>query len=297
MLGDATVMSWFRPSFVNTDTEFPNPFFGIETSEDLDLWPSLSPAAKCALRWRWSIRLAARLHKELPAGHLKTVRYEQLLKHPRAVVAELSEFTGVTMSHTLIPARKPAATPLTADQSAEIAKVAGEELRRLGYALFNWGTHPPDPLADHHGRAEHAVRPGEPLGPGHGEAPAQRRAGRRAADRHADLAGLDHPPAVQPAEREPVGVQPERDPPRLAGRQLDPGEAGQPAHRAHHLRDGVAQVQLNDFRAGPVAGVAHGARDLGRSVGRDHRRPDRQVRVLERGVGQAVAERVQRILD
>ena len=123
MLGDAMVMSWFRPSFVNTDTEFPNPFFGIETSEDLDLWPSLSPAAKCALRWRWSVRLAARLHKELQAGHLKTVRYEQLLKHPRAVVAELSEFTGVTMKHTLIPARKPAST-LTADQSAEVVKVS-----------------------------------------------------------------------------------------------------------------------------------------------------------------------------
>ena len=134
MLDDPAVMSWFRPSFVNTDTEFPNPFFGIETSEDLDLWPSLSPAAKCALRWRWSVRLAARLHRELPPGHLKTIRYEQLLKQPKSVVAELSEFTGVKMSHTLIPARKPlAGTPLTADQSTEIQKVAGDELRRLGY--------------------------------------------------------------------------------------------------------------------------------------------------------------------
>ncbi len=134
MLDDPAVMSWYRPSFVNTDTEFPNPFFGIETSEDLDLWPSLSPAAKCALRWRWSVRLAARLHRELPAGRLKTIRYEQLLKQPKSVVAELSEFTGVKMSHTMIPARKhsPAAA-LTPDQSADIQKIAAEELRRLGY--------------------------------------------------------------------------------------------------------------------------------------------------------------------
>src|SRR5579859_3765525 len=34
MLADPVVMSWFRPSFVNVDTEFPNPFFGIETEED-----------------------------------------------------------------------------------------------------------------------------------------------------------------------------------------------------------------------------------------------------------------------
>jgi hypothetical protein len=135
MLDDPAVMSWFRPSFVNTDTEFPNPFFGIETSEDLDLWPSLSSAARCALRWRWSVRLAARMHRELPAGSLKTIRYEHLLKHPKAAIAELSEFTGVKLSHTMIPARKPSSGfGLTSDQVAEIQKVAGDELRRLGYS-------------------------------------------------------------------------------------------------------------------------------------------------------------------
>jgi hypothetical protein len=135
MLDDPGVMAWFRPSFVNTDTEFPNPFFGIETSEDLDVWPSLSAAAKCALRWRWSVRLAARLHRELPAAQLKTIRYEHLLKQPRAAISELSEFTGVKVSHTMIPARKPTSgAALGTDQIAEISKVAGEELRRLGYA-------------------------------------------------------------------------------------------------------------------------------------------------------------------
>jgi hypothetical protein len=134
MLDDPAVMSWFRPSFVNTDTEFPNPFFGIETAEDLELWPSLSPAAKCVLRWRWSVRLAARLRRELPDGQLKTIRYEHLLKQPRDAIADLSDFTGVKLSHTLIPARKPApGNTLGTDQVAEIQKVAGEELRRLGY--------------------------------------------------------------------------------------------------------------------------------------------------------------------
>src|SRR6201985_2235423 len=31
MLADPVVMSWYRPSFVNVDTEFPNPFFGHRT--------------------------------------------------------------------------------------------------------------------------------------------------------------------------------------------------------------------------------------------------------------------------
>jgi Sulfotransferase family len=135
MLADPAVMTWFRPSFDNTDTEYPHPFYGIEDAADLDQWPSLSAAAKCALRWRWSVRLAARLHKEMPAGNLKTVRYEELLKHPKATVAELSEFAGVKLPHTLVPQRKPApGGGLTASQTADIQKIAAEELRRLGYA-------------------------------------------------------------------------------------------------------------------------------------------------------------------
>jgi hypothetical protein len=134
MLTDQAVMTWFRPSFDNTDTEYPHPFYGIEDAADLEQWPSLSPAAKCALRWRWSVRLAARLHKDMPTGNLKTIRYEQLVKHPKATVGELSEFTGVKLSHTLVPHRRAAqAGSLGAGQMAGIAKVAGEELRRLGY--------------------------------------------------------------------------------------------------------------------------------------------------------------------
>jgi hypothetical protein len=135
MLQDPNVMYWFRPSFVNTDTEFPNPFFGIESGEDLDLWPSLSPVAKCALRWRWSVRLAARLHRELPAERLKTIRYEHLIKQPRDAISDLSEFIGVPLSPTYVPRRKtPPGNSLSTDQVAEIQKVAGDELRRLGYA-------------------------------------------------------------------------------------------------------------------------------------------------------------------
>jgi hypothetical protein len=97
MLADPVVMSWFRPSFVNIDTEFPNPFFGIETEEDRELWPRLSPAGRCALRWRWSVRLAAQLHHSLAAAQLKTIRFEHLMGKPDEVLADLSRFTGTTV--------------------------------------------------------------------------------------------------------------------------------------------------------------------------------------------------------
>jgi hypothetical protein len=132
MLADPLVMNWFRPSFVNTDTEFPNPFFGIESSEDLDMWPSLSAAAKCALRWRWSVRLAARLRRELPGDQLHTIRYEELVSRPRPVTGMLAEFTGLSLSHTLVPARR-RVPALGTEQQAQVQQVAADELRRLGY--------------------------------------------------------------------------------------------------------------------------------------------------------------------
>jgi hypothetical protein len=142
MLTDPVVMAWFRPSFVNVDTEFPNPFFGVESAEDRDIWPRLSQAGRCALRWRWSMRLAARLHHSLPGGQLKTIRYEDLMSDPGGTVAELSRFAGTTVHAAGIrdqarlsrarggSGRSPA---LGAEDAAEVEKIAGEELRRLGY--------------------------------------------------------------------------------------------------------------------------------------------------------------------
>ena len=57
-------------------------------------WTDLSPAGKCALRWRWAIRQAARLRRTMPDGQLKTLRYEDMVRNPGGAAAALSEFTG-----------------------------------------------------------------------------------------------------------------------------------------------------------------------------------------------------------
>jgi Sulfotransferase family len=150
MLADPVVMSWFRPSFVNVDTEFPNPFFGIESEDDREIWPRLGPAGRCALRWRWSVRLAARLHHSLPSEQLKTIRYEHLMSRPDDALAELSRFAGTTVSAAEVrdqartsrnrgrshrsPGSSGPSGSLGAEEVAEIDKLAGEELGRLGYA-------------------------------------------------------------------------------------------------------------------------------------------------------------------
>jgi hypothetical protein len=144
MLADQITMSWFRPSVANVDSEYPNPFYGVEDETDRLSWADLSPAGKCALRWRGAIRLAARLRRALPEDQLKTLRYEDMVRSPGSAAAILTDFTGTTIAaptplgherHDRRAKAEPAwKRSLTLGQVADIDKVAAEELRRLGYA-------------------------------------------------------------------------------------------------------------------------------------------------------------------
>ena len=140
MLSDPLAMSWFRPSVANVETEFPNPFYGVEDEADRLAWPGLSVAGKSAMRWRGAVRLAARLRMALPEGQLKTLRYEDMSRNPGGTAIALTNFTGVKVAApTTQEHRRPRteASPwrrmLTMTQVSEVEKVAGEELRRLGY--------------------------------------------------------------------------------------------------------------------------------------------------------------------
>jgi hypothetical protein len=142
MLEDQVAMSWFRPGVVNIDTEFPNPFYGVEDESDRLSWPSLTNVGKCAMRWRGAIRLAARLRMALADNQLKTLRYEDVARDPRGAAAALSDFIGTKIAAPITPTTKRAKTEQNAwrrsisyGQLAEVEKVAGEELRRLGYKL------------------------------------------------------------------------------------------------------------------------------------------------------------------
>ena len=139
MLTDQATMAWFAPSVVNIDTEFPNPFYGVQDEADRLQWPSLSAAGKCALRWRGAIKIAARLRQSLPEDQLKTLRYEDMVRHPEAAAAALSEFAGAPvapvarLASQATAGQPPGRSDLSHSQLADIERVAGEELRRLGY--------------------------------------------------------------------------------------------------------------------------------------------------------------------
>jgi hypothetical protein len=141
MLADSDTLAWFRPSFANLDTEFPNPFLGVENETDRAGWTELSLAGKCAMRWRSAVRVSARLRSTLSAEQLTTIRYEELVTKPDTAATMVSEFVGARVSAIAMrdPAPQRAPAPgawrrtLSPEQATEVEKVAGEELRRVGY--------------------------------------------------------------------------------------------------------------------------------------------------------------------
>ncbi|MFG1853028.1 sulfotransferase family protein [Actinomadura geliboluensis] len=144
MLEDERCLAWFKPGLANLDTVFPNPFFGVEDHTDRNRWPRAATAVKCALRWRGSVRLSARLRQQVPEEQLLTVRYEDLLAKPRAIAAGLSEYLDARVPRSALSGLVRAGEAadggvgswrdrLTPRQAAQVEKVAGTELRRLGY--------------------------------------------------------------------------------------------------------------------------------------------------------------------
>ncbi|HET9895946.1 MAG TPA: sulfotransferase [Streptosporangiaceae bacterium] len=137
MMSDPAELAWFRGGIANVEAEFPNPFYGTETEADRDGWQNLTAAGKCAMRWRGSVHKLARLRNSLSADQLTTFRYEQMVAEPQGTAAALSEFVEARVG--LIDAGQHGKEInswrrlLSPAQLAEVERVAGQQLRRVGY--------------------------------------------------------------------------------------------------------------------------------------------------------------------
>ncbi|MDH2430208.1 sulfotransferase [Sphaerisporangium sp. TRM90804] len=139
MLADRASMSWSRPGMISEETEFPNPFLGVNAAEHLDKWADMDGAGKCALRWRSAVRLSAALRREMPRDQLLTVRYEDLASSPEETMGTISGFLETRVSTVALygaAAPKVGAwrTRLRPEEAALVERIAKEELARLGYS-------------------------------------------------------------------------------------------------------------------------------------------------------------------
>jgi hypothetical protein len=138
MMADPAALSWFKPAMLSDETEFPNPFLGVNSAEHVDRWKAMSTAGKCALRWRGAVRLSAALRQELPREQLLTLRYEDMITSPGEAVEILSHFLETRVSKIALYGRSVPKvglwrTRLRPEDASLVEKVAREELARLGY--------------------------------------------------------------------------------------------------------------------------------------------------------------------
>jgi hypothetical protein len=138
MIGDERCLAWFRPGFANLDEVFPNAFLGVEDVTERVRWPKAGVAVKCALRWRGSIRLSARLRAQTPEDQLLTIRYEDLVTRTRDVLGDVSDYLGQRIAKSALHGVGDDDVGmwqehLTPKQVTQVEKIAGDELRRLGY--------------------------------------------------------------------------------------------------------------------------------------------------------------------
>lgn len=136
MLTDQRMLAWLRPNMAKIDTRFPNPFLGTWTEPERAVWREASIAGKCALRWRGTVRISARLRRQMPDEGLLTIRYEDLVADAGRVRANVADYLGAAVSRLDVPQRQRVGAwraRLSTAQTAEIERIAGAELTRLGY--------------------------------------------------------------------------------------------------------------------------------------------------------------------
>ena len=142
MLSDPDALAWSASGAVNPDDGPSLPVLGVESPADRAEWPGLPVAGKCAMRWRGTVRLMARLRNAMTPEQLITLRYEEMIRQPLTAARTVSAFIGAEVRPLEPPpGPDPPAEPgswrrqLSPAQLAEVERIAGDELRRVGYSV------------------------------------------------------------------------------------------------------------------------------------------------------------------
>ena len=139
MLTDQVAMSWFRPSVVNIETEFPNPFYGWRTSRTACVAVAVrrGQVRDALARGDQDRRPAAPGAARRPAQDAPLRGHGPQPGHGGRHAQRVHRREGRRAGHPATKRAKPEQNEwrrtLTYGQLADVEKVAGEELRRLGY--------------------------------------------------------------------------------------------------------------------------------------------------------------------
>jgi hypothetical protein len=95
MLRHEGVMSWFAEKHINGSTQWPQPWFGVESIDHFREWSTFSPARKCGLRYASWVRAGMEAAERVPTDQWLDLRYEELVTEPQREGAALFAFLGL----------------------------------------------------------------------------------------------------------------------------------------------------------------------------------------------------------
>jgi hypothetical protein len=138
MLCHPGVLSWFSETHINESTEFPSPWFGVNSVEHFEEWSQWSLAKKCALRWVSWVHTGQKEKASLPKEQWLDIHYEDLVTRPFAVGEKIYSFLGLDFNfETLSSARSSSIGRwrhgLFLPEIDEVYEIEEETLVELGY--------------------------------------------------------------------------------------------------------------------------------------------------------------------
>nr|BFE80216.1 hypothetical protein GCM10020093_028170 [Planobispora longispora] len=137
MLTDPAALSWFKPPMLTDETEFPNPFLGVNSGRHADRWKAMPTAAsaRCAGAGRSGCRPPSARSSPRAAADPALRGHGRL---PGEAVDQLSHFLETRVSKVALyggnaPKVGVWQNRLRPEDAKLVEKVAREELNRLGY--------------------------------------------------------------------------------------------------------------------------------------------------------------------
>ena len=138
MLRHRGVLRWFTAPYIQEDSSWPHPWFGVESREHFLEWRSWSLAKKCALRWASWVREGRAAARRVGAARWHEMRYERLVGDREEVGDRMFSFLDLPAYPAALAEVRATAVggwreKLRGSELSDVLEIAGPTLEELGY--------------------------------------------------------------------------------------------------------------------------------------------------------------------
>jgi proteasome lid subunit RPN8/RPN11 len=138
MLQHPGVLAWFSNQYINRNSTWPQPWFGVNSLEHFHEWKQWSLAKKCALRWQSWVHAGLEARRKLHSHQWLDLRYEELVTSPEENYEKIFSFLDLPYIEGLGPKAHSKSVgkwknELNESDIKDILDVAKISLKKLNY--------------------------------------------------------------------------------------------------------------------------------------------------------------------